>query len=479
MSGQTLGSIQPVRKAVPAKDAGRRSLPVPAQEQDNQRNHNQRIVNEFQADTIELDTAPEPLMARLTLWLLATMVIAALVWASIARIDRIVTARGKIISSAPNIIVQPLDAAIIRSIEVKTGEVVKAGTVLATLDPTFAHADVAQIESRIANLDAAVGRLEAEQNRRPYKPSGNDRYGYQMLQESIWLERTEQLKAQQRLFNERIARAQTGILARISERDYLASRLKILKEVESMRMELEKSKTGSRLNSLGARDSRIEIERNLTNTENILTQTKNELEAIEAERDVFNRQWDSKVIEELVTKRNEREGLQEQLVKARRRQEMIRLETPVDAVVLDIAQRSVGSIIKDAEPFFKLVPLNASLEIEAEIDAKDLGYVALNDPVQIKIDAYPYQEHGMLEGKVNTISGDAFTPTNNLPETPKGSFYKARVTMEANSLYNVPETFRLIPGMPLTAEIKVGTRSIMAYFMRPILKGLGESMREP
>ena len=105
MSGQTLGSIQPVRKAVPAKDAGRRSLPVPAQEQDNQRNHNQRIVNEFQADTIELDTAPEPLMARLTLWLLATMVIAALVWASIARIDRIVTARGKIISSAPNIIV--------------------------------------------------------------------------------------------------------------------------------------------------------------------------------------------------------------------------------------------------------------------------------------------------------------------------------------------------------------------------------------
>lgn len=484
MSGQKLGAIQPVRKAVPAEQGLIKSpvpstgLPVPAHKQDN-RKANQHVINKFQADTVEMDSAPEPMMARMTLWLLAALVISAITWGSIARIDRIVTARGKIISSAPNVVIQPLDAAMIRSIDVRTGDIVKAGTVLATLDPTFAQADVAQLESRIANLDASVNRLEAEQNRQIYKPAGDDRYGYQMLQEAIWLERVEQFKAQQRLFNERIARARTGIMARVNERDYLASRLKILKEVEAMRVELEEGKTGSRLNSLMARDSRIEIERNLVNTENILAQTKNELEATEAERDVFNRQWDSKVIEELVTKRNERESLQEQLTKALRRQSMIRLETPVDAVVLDIAQRSVGSIIKDAEPFFKLVPLNAPLEIEAEIDAKDLGYVALNDPVQVKIDAYPYQEHGMIEGKVSTISGDAFNPTNNNPESPKGAFYKARVAMDANSLYNIPDNFRLIPGMPLTAEIKVGSRSIMAYFLHPILKGFGESMREP
>lgn len=476
MSGQPLAAIKPARRAL-ATAAGNLPAPTPsppATEQDNG-----KIINEFQADTVELDTAPEPLSVRLTLWLLAAMLVTAIIWGSIARIDRIVMARGKIISSAPNIIIQPLDAAVIRSVNVKTGDVVQAGQVLATLDPTFAQADVDQLEGRLANLNTAVARLEAEQNRQPFKPGDSDRFGYGMLQYAIWQERLEQYKAQQRLFDERIARARTGIAARQHERQYLASRLKILTEVEAMRVELEQGKTGSRLNSLMARDARIEIERNMVNTENILTQTAHELEATEAERDVFNRQWDSRIVEEMVTKRNERESLQEQLVKARRRQEMVRLETPVDAVVLEIAQRSVGSIIKDAEPFFKLVPMNAPLEIEAEIEARDLGHVALNDPVQVKIDAYPYQEHGMITGKVVTISGDAFNPTSNSPDSTKSSFYRARIALDAVSLYNIPDTFRLIPGMPLSAEIKVGSRSIMAYFLRPLLKGLGESMREP
>lgn len=469
MSAQQLAVIKPVK----AKGPGTAVATTPRD--------TVQIINEFQADTVEIDTAPEPFMARATLWVLAVLVVSAITWASISQIDRIVTARGKIISTAPNVVVQPLDAAIIRSIDVKVGDVVKAGAVLATLDPTFAQADVDQIEARLANLDANVTRLEAEKQGVPYKRSANDRFGYEMLQEAIWAERKEQFEAQARLFEERIARTQAGITARENEREYLTSRLKILREVEAMRVELEQGKTGSRLNSLMARDSRIEIERNLVNTNNLLLQTQHELRATVAERDVFNRQWDSKIVEELVTKRNERESLNEQLVKARRRQEMIRLETPVDAVVLEVAPRSVGSIIKDAEPFFKLVPLNAPLEIEAQIDARQLGFVATGDPVQIKLDAYPYQEHGMIEGNVRTISGDAFTDPNNQlnPEAPKGAFYKARISLGDMKLRDIPNTFQLIPGMPLTSEIKVGSRSIMAYFLRPILRGFGESMREP
>lgn len=475
MSGQPLAVIRPVSRAVAANDA------VQQQPSKALARANNRTINEFQSDTVEIDTAPEPLRARFVLWALAGLVISAITWASIARIDRVVAARGRIISSAPNVVVQPLDAAIIRSINVRVGDIVKAGTVLATLDSTFTRADVEQLESRLANLTTNVARLTAEQNHRAYKRGENDRFGYEMLQQAIWQERQAQLFAQQRLFEERIARARAGITARESEREYLASRLKILREVEAMRVELEQGKTGSRLNSLMARDSRIEIERNLVNTENILLQTRHELESIEAERDVFNRQWDGKIIEELVTKQNEQESLQEQLTKALRRQQMIQLETPVDAVVLEIAQRSVGSIIKDAEPFFKLVPLNAPLEIEAQIDARELGYVLVGDPVQIKIDAYPYQEHGMAKGSIRTISGDAFNDPNNqtIPEAPKGAFYKARITIDDVDLRDVPNDFHLIPGMPLNAEIKVGTRSVMSYFLRPILRGFGESMREP
>lgn len=463
MSGQQLAVIRPVKQQLPVKKQAEIT----------------RIINNFQSDTAEIDTQPEPLMARATLLTLAVLVVSAITWASIAQIDRIVTARGKIISIAPNVVVQPLESAIVRTIDAKVGDVVKAGTVLATLDPTFTTADVEQIEARIASLDAFIARLEAEQARRLYTPDANSRFGYAVLQEAIWRERQTQFAAQMRVYDERMARSKANITSREREREFLSSRLKIVREVESMRVELEAAKTGSRLNSLSARDTRIEIERSLSNSENALIENRHELESIEAERDVFRRQWDGKIIEDLVGKRNERDSLTEQLVKARKKQEMVRLETPVDAVVLEVAPRSVGSVIQGAEAFFKLVPLDAPLEVEGQIEARQLGYVAVGDAVQIKIDAYSYQEHGMAEGVVKVISGDAFTETRPNGDTPPGSYYRIRIELTKVDLRNVPDTYRLVPGMPVNAEIKVGHRSVIGYFLRPLLRGLNESMREP
>lgn len=473
MKGRQLAVIKPVRKA--ANDVARTSAQSPAQVT--------QVVNEFQADTIELDTRPEPFRARATVWTLGALIAFAITWASIAQIDRVVTARGKIIATTPNLVVQPLESAIVRSINVKVGDIVKKGTILATLDPTFAKADVEQIEARIASLDAAVARLEAEQHDRPYVPdptSSDNRFGYGELQKAIWLERTTEYTAQMRLYDERDARLQANIISHQQERDHLNLRLQILREIEGIRVELEHSQTGSRLNALLARDTRVEVERNLANAENAILAGKHELEGSRAERDVYIRQRESKLVEELVTKRNERDGLTEQLVKARKRQDMIRLETPSDAVVLEIAERSVGSIIREGEALVKLVPLDAPLEIEASIAAREIGFVAVGDTAQLKLDAYTFQEHGMAEGTVRVIASDTFAdPRAGADLQQQNAFYKARIDIVSTDLHNVPDNFRLIPGMPLTAEIKVGHHSIISYFLRPILRGMNESMREP
>lgn len=470
MTGQTLAVIRPVRQAVqqavPANAAG-------AGPQDNA-----QAINEFQLDTTEIDTRPEPLMARFTLFALAGLMTFGIIWASVTHIDRIVNARGRISATAPNIMVQPLEAAIVRSITVRTGDVVRAGAILATLDPTFTQADVEQLKNRVASLDAVINRLEAEQAGRPYKPVGDDHAGYGMLQEAIWRERQTQFTANMRLFDERLQRAQANLFSRQQEREHLSERLKILREVEGMRNELEASKTGSRLNSLLAQDSRIEVGRNLARAENAIIEGRHEIEAIVAERDVFGRQWDSRTIEELVTKRNERDALSEQLVKARKRQDMVELRTPTDAVVLEIAPRSVGSIIKEAETLFKLVPLDSPLEVEAQLDAREFVRVAVGDDVRIKLDSYAYQEYGVIDGKVQVISSDAFND-NRSSDVSQGSFYKIRIGLTAVNLRNVPPDFRLIPGMPLSAEIKVGSRSVISYFLRPIFRGFNESFREP
>lgn len=465
MSAQNLGSIF----GTPAAQQGRGSRkkePIAG------------IIGEFQPDTAAIESRPDPLFARITLHLLAALVVSLIIWAAYSYLDRIVTARGKIISTVPSLVVQPIETAIVKSVDVQVGDVVKPGQVLAKLDPTFTQADVAQLSAKLAGLDAQIARLEAEYGEKPFvvdRATAND---YLLLQFALWSERQALVRSQILGFEEKAGRANAVIAKLEKDRQHYSERLKVLKEVEGMRNSLAAAQVGSRLNSLLATDTRIEIERYLNSAENDLITAHHELEAARADREAFVQNWQSKVVEDLVARRNEREGIMEQLAKAQKRKDLVQLEAVEEAVVLDIAPRSVGSIVREAEPLVTLVPLNAPLEVEAQLDARNIGNVSVGDKVQIKLDAYNFMEHGMVEGAVITISEDAFSAKDGRPvENP---YYRVRVRIESTEkLYDMPKTFRLIPGMPLTAEIKVGDRSVLSYFLRPLLRGLKEGLREP
>lgn len=441
-------------------------------------------INEYQHDTTEIDGERYPLLARSSLYVMVIMAVTAFIWTIIATLDRVVSARGRIVSTEASLVVQPLETSIIKSINVKVGDVVHPGTVLATLDPTFTQADYDQLRARMLSLDAQIERLEAEYANRPYKVerlSNTDELegaSYRQLQESLWRERQAQYQSQLQSYDEKLARVEANLVTRKQDEALLSNRLEILREVEAMRMKLESSQVGSRLNSLQARDSRIEIERNLAMVKRDMIERQHELQGLQADRDAFIQQWQSRILEELVSRRNERDGVAEQIIKVRKRQDLVSLSPAVDAVVLDVAARSVGSVVNGAEPLFTLVPLGAPLEVEAAIDAKELGFIKLGDHVRIKLDAYPFQEHGTLEGNVRTISEDAFSGQPGAT-SGMGTFYKTRITLTKKTLDNTPENFRLIPGMPLSAEVKIGERSVLGYLARPITRGLNESMREP
>ena len=154
---------------------------------------------------------------------------------------------------------------------------------------------------------------------------------------------------------------------------------------------------------------------------------------------------------------------------------MVALTAPADAVVLEVAKRSIGSVVREAEPVFTLVPLDVLLEAEVLVKARDIGHVGPEQEARVKLDAFPFQKHGTASGVVRTVSEDAFTDEGKSEQ----SFYRARVLLSDTRLDRVPEKFRLIPGMTVIAEIKVGKRSVMSYFLYPLLRGLDESIREP
>lgn len=472
MTAQKLAKIETTR--VPANDVVPQRPAQPLDKRSKARG--KAAVGAFQKDTEAIQNAPDPFLARITLHLLALFVIGAITWASLAYLDKIVASEGKIISVESNIMVQPLEMAVIKKVMVHPGDVVRKGDVLATLDPTFTQADVLQLESRLASADAQIARLEAEHDGKPFV-AGSDRYGYGTLQQALWRERQAQYKSQMESYEEKLARLQSNVTKYEMDRVHLNERLKVVREIENMRSSLLATQVGSKLNLLQATSDRIDIERNLVLNQNELQGNRHDLQALLAERDVFVQQWNGKIIEELTTQRNEREALREQLTKARKRQSLVQLDAPTDAIVLEVSPNAAsGSVAKEAEPLFTLVPVGSTMEVEAKIDARDLAFVQVGDKVRVKLDAYPYLQHGSLEGEVATISEDSFSNKN---DASGALFYRARIRLLTTMLDNVPSTFRLIPGMPVTADIKVGERRIITYFLRPILRGVDESLREP
>ena len=433
------------------------------------------LLDEFLPDAQALERRAPPGTRRLTLYALLALVLAAILWASFTEIDKLVIGRGRLVTPLPNLVVQPLEPGILKTIEVGIGERVAQGQTLATLDATFAAADTEQLASRSATLGLQAERLQAELLEQDL-PQRAAEGVQEQLQASLLAERRAAYAARMRQFEETIEGLRASLETNRRDQEALARHVQSLQDLETMHLELETKQMGSRANLLQVQAQRLEVERDHTMAVNRRQEIQREITATEAERESFTKSWRQEAMEQLAETLQQREEIDEQLAKARRRSDLVKLTAPADAIVLEIGERSVGSVVREAEPLFVLVPLQADLEAEVEVSPADVGEIQVGDTARIKIDAYPFQKHGTVRGQVINVSADAFSRPS--ASGQDAYYYLARISLEDTRLRHLPEPTRLLPGMTLSAEIKTGKRTVISYFLYPVIRVLDESLRE-
>ena len=430
----------------------------------------------FLPDPDELEKRQLPAGLNLTMYLLLGLFAAAIAWASLFEIDMVVMGRGKLVTQQPNIVIQSFETAQITALKVSAGQVVKKGQILAVLDPTFVTADLAQAQDRLKSLDAELRRLDQEQAGKAY--GGNSRNRDEALQSSLQAERQASFQAKLLRLDEGIGRLKAALATNESDIASQEARMKSLLEIEAMNEELTKQNFQSKLKLLESRERRQEAEREMVSIRNRRLELRKQLAEAEAEKVSFAKDWRQKSTEDLVAVRRERNSVAEQVNKAERRSRLLELAAPADAVVLEVAaNKSTGSVMRESEQLFTLVPLGVALEAEIQIESQDIGFVKLTDPVRLKIDAFPYQKHGLIKAELDKLGQDAFTRDSGTGAA-RPAFYVGRTRVNMNELHNLPKQTQLIPGMTLSAEIVVGKRSVMSYVMYPVMRGLSEAATE-
>jgi HlyD family type I secretion membrane fusion protein len=379
-----------------------------------------------------------------------------------------------------------MEKAIISRVLVSVGDQVRKGQVLATCDPTFARADLTALEQKIASLDAQVRRMQAEQAGEELPASINN--SYDLLQASIFRQRRVEFASGVGDFDQRIGSTEAqvaGLKQKIVDDE---TRLGIARKMEKMNEDLAKNGYVSQMDLLNAQAQRVSLSSDLAQSKSSLDSSEHLLESLRQQRKQFVDKWRGDNLDSLAAAKDALDAAEQDLAKARKVSELVNLVAPEDAIVVKVPNLSAGGVATDAQPLFSLVPLHAPLEVAAQVDAQDIGFIKVGDKVTIKFDAFKFLEHGTGSGVIKTISQDSFTEasTQDAMVAPGGGagrertpFFDTRIKLTDVKLHDVPKDFRMSPGMTVQADIVVGKRTIMWYLLGGALRSGAEAMREP
>lgn len=445
----------------------------------------QRLLTEFQPDAVEIEQRSVPGGARWTLYVVCLLLASTVGWACWAQVDRIVVAPGKLVTNAPLLIPGASTSAPIRSVNVRFGQTVKRGDVLATLDPELTDADVRQVEFKMATVEANLARLLCEQNGSEFSITGHEASTDWQNQLQLFRERQHEYRAKMEEFASELTKLEVQKKSSQTEQQNSENRSKRLGEyfetVRGLYAKGNESRTTYLSAELQVKDEETKVAAHI----NRQLEIDSESDVVSKKRNAFVAGWRADVADSIQKSSDEMGALREELNKARTKATYTNIVVPMDSdyseyYVLEVADRNLGSVVQQGEAMFKLAPLGAAMEVEMEISERDRGRVKIGDLVIIKLTAFPYQKHGYLRGHIVTISEGSEVPREQGGAAPKPPHYRARVAIEnPAALENVDSDFRLVPDMAAECEVKIGTRRVIEFFLYPLWRAFDNSIREP
>lgn len=428
-----------------------------------------RDAIDFQNDIDRLLAEPAPLALRLWPLLGALALLTLVVCAGNLRLDVVVVASGRLATDTPQIVLQPMARATLRDLYVHPGDLVSAGQLLARLDATLPEADRLTLVAETATLAAEKSRLDAELTGVPLFALSPEA----VFQAEVLRQNADLAATRRGMFQGRIRAVSGAEQAERAAGTGLGDRLAIAREIEGMRLELASRQSGSHLATLEAEADRIDAEAALARHQARLAELSEQRFAAEADLSAFEIERRRGILEQLMQVRLRLVQVGEQLAKADRMAALTDLRAPRPGIVLSVAKGGPGSVVGEGEGVVVLVPTDAPLVAEIGIKSAEIGAIATGDTVRLKIDAFPWRKHGALIGTLTDVSHASFTP-----EGTVAALHSGHVRL-AGMLADLPPGAALLPGMTLSAEISAGSRTILDYFLDPLLRGLNESLREP
>lgn len=393
-----------------------------------------------------------------------------ILWASLAPVDEITRGTGKVIPSSQAQLVQASEPSVVAEILVRSGERVSQGQVLVRLDDTMADSELGQLEAENERLSARADRLVGEATGASLGcAEGTVCYEERRLQQA-------------RVATARSRETALGAAVEQRRRDQREAEATISSLEDSVRLAQQEV---SLLEPLAAQG--IVPQTDLLTAQRELVDVRGRLSAArqasgrasaaiaEAQADLQSSRLDFR--QQALDERSEvttRMAVNAQSIRgAEARRNRNELRAPSDGIVNDVQITTVGGFVNAGEMIMQVVPVGDRLLVEARVSPRDIGFVAVGDPANVKVTAYDFSTYGGLPGRVLEVSADSI-----YDEVERVAYYRVLVQTDRSYVQSQGRRYPIVPGMITDVEIITGSKSILSYLLKPITRGLGTALTE-
>lgn len=431
----------------------------------------------FQPAHLELTETPPHPAPLWTARVLIGTVLAVVLIAIMGRLDIVAVAPGQLIPNANVKMIQPAVTGVIRHILVQNGDRVVPGQLLLELDPTQASADAdkAQTNQQDALLNIARARALLLAQDTGVQPKVALVAGATPARQADTQSFAEGAFREYRL---KLASLQAELHKREAELDATHEQISKLQQTAPLaRQQAEDYKDLAKDRFVAAHDYLDKERAAIEQIHELAAQESHAKELgagideqrgdIETAIAAFRReQW------ELLNKADQEAAqTKDEETKANARQGLMQIKSPVAGIVQQSTVHTIGGVVTSAQSLMEIVP-DDTLEVEAHVSNKDIGFVNPGQTAIVKITTFPYTRYGYLSGTVVKVSNDA------AQDKRLGSVFLARIRIPSNRFRVENKWLNLSPGMEVTTEIRTGHQKVWQYFLSPLIETGRDSLRE-
>jgi len=412
---------------------------------------------------------------RLAAWSIALLVVLLVLWARYAQLDEVAVAEGKVVPAEKVKLVQHLEGGILQAILVREGQRVAAGDPLAQIelpvsalnrDDLLAKRDGLVLARTRLLAEHAHGELAlpaAEAQRRP-ELAAAERQTYEARRSELEtrLAAVRQLVEQKRL----------GVDELVSAQAALRNDLRLARESFEISEKLARDGLTSKLEHLERRREVQRLEGQLQTLTASVPKAQAALAEAQQKLQEERQRYERELVERLALVEQDLSRGEQQLSQASGQAERTTIRSPIDGVVKNLRYHTIGGVVGPADAVMEIVPGDDDVVIEAQLLPKDRGYVAVGQHARVKISAYDFVRYGALDGEIVHVAADTTLDGEGHP------YFKVLVRPTRGYLGHEAGQLPVTAGMVASVDIHTGTRSVMDYLLKPLLRVGAEAFRE-